>query len=353
MCTQYLQRAFGVLALMLAVHAHGQPGESIVLDPFTGNYVVTYLGYDESTQKRTALRVVTFEPATKIEPTVHTIFKIESGGVVAYQFEIQNGSLSRQSMVMILIDPVRSLVSSGQLMQLGVNLQSNATAENYGIASYPLNTPSGWIGRATESRLGGMRLSWSSRKASLPIGAKRNGFGFFSQDLPSIGLAQLRGNSVITAWPDEGPIGEVADQLDKLVKNDFVLRNIAVPAITIPVPFDPAIVLDNLRTHFATWTGKQLVDAAFAAQLDRYLSAAADAYRLNNTKVGKEHLETIHELLEKEHKHLDSDEDEASDKDELKPTTRLNIDRLAARVLDFDLRYVLKRMERDEVESKK
>jgi DNA-binding FrmR family transcriptional regulator len=57
-------------------------------------------------------------------------------------------------------------------------------------------------------------------------------------------------------------------------------------------------------------------------------------------------------LLEHEHKYLDHDDEDNDDMAEQKAATRLTIDRLAARVLDFDLRYVLKRTEPEEGERK-
>ena len=90
----------------------------------------------------------------------------------------------------------------------------------------------------------------------------------------------------------------------------------------------------------------QLLDASFSSQLDRYLTAAADAYRHNQPKAGKEHIQTLRKLLKKEHEDMGRDEEHESEKsqdknDDKKPRM---IDRLAARVLDFDLKYVLKRM---------
>ena len=125
---------------------------------------------------------------------------------------------------------------------------------------------------------------------------------------------------------------------------DYIPRSAAVPTITVPVPFDAAVLLDRIRTHVATWPGKQLLDPAFAAQLDRTMVAAANAYRSNQPKAGKEHIKSLRKMLKREHKYLDHDAEDSDDTPEHKAATRLTIDRLAARVLDFDLRYVLKQM---------
>ncbi len=154
-------------------------------------------------------------------------------------------------------------------------------------------------------------------------------------------------------FPAEGPSGELGKEFDLIEQNDFVPRNAAIPTIAVPVSFDAAVLIDNIRAEMLTWPGKKLLDPVYATQLERYLVAAADAYRLNNTKAGKEHIETVRKLLAKEHHNLDHDDEDNDDIEERRAVTRFSIDRLAARVLDFDLRYVLKRMEREEDEHKK
>jgi hypothetical protein len=75
--------------------------------------------------------------------------------------------------------------------------------------------------------------------------------------------------------------------------------------------------------------------------------AAANAYRLNNSRAGKENIDSVRSLLAHEHNFLDHDDEDNDDTAEHKAATHLTIDRLAARALDFDLRYVLKRSEKE------
>jgi len=147
----------------------------------------------------------------------------------------------------------------------------------------------------------------------------------------------------------EGPndkVTDIAKQMWQLEKNNFVSRNAAVPTIAVPTPFDAAVLLDRIQAHTHTWIAMQLLDATFSSQLDRYLVAAAEAYRRNQAKAGKEHIETLREMLKREHKDLDHDDDEKND-DHRASSQRIMIDRLAARILEFDLKYVLKRMDKN------
>ena len=338
-------RGFIASLMLLPLAAFGLPGESIALDPNTGNYRITYFGINESTGKRDVLRSAIFEPATKIEPTIRTSLTIAASGIVAYRYRIYNAATSRQPIVMVLFDPVAGLITTDSQSQLAATMASNSVAQNWGVASYPINSPSGWIGRVTASRKGKLRVGWDSGDGGVQPGLQLNGYGIFSTALPGIGIANIQGDSSLLEMADEGPIGEIGDQLDNLVKRDFVSRPAVVPTIAVPAPFDATVLLERIRAEMQTWPGKQLLDPAFAAQLDRYIVSAAEAFRLNDPKAAKEHIQTLRKILDKEHRGLENDDADDEDTEEHKQAARRSIDRLAARVLDFDLRYVLKRIE--------
>jgi len=350
------------LFLFIATCANAAPGESIVLDPNTGNYIVTYLTYD----KRTFLRA-TFEPATKIEPKIKSRMKLATGWLVSYRYRVSNGKASRKPIIGVLIDPISSIASSNELTstvlaKLDFELQPNTLAEDYGVATYPVSTPTDWNVRTITNENNGLRVSWSSFVNSLPAGQSLSGFGFLSNDLPGVVTSEVQGDAEVFWTEDEGPQGEVGDQLETLVHNNYVPYNIAAPLISVPTPFDPAIVLDNLRSHVATWPSKQLADATLAAQLDAELLVTANAYRTNQPEVARDHIEILLDMIRREHKDIDHDDEDEHDNQRgekahnRKATTQpIRLDRLAARVLDFDLKYVLKRMKKDDEqhESKK
>jgi hypothetical protein len=216
-----------------------------------------------------------------------------------------------------------------------------------------LATPMGWDGEIFQTKTGGVRISWnSSNHNGMQSGNTLTGFGFNSADLPGLGLVELEGlRKRRVTYAGDGPQGDVKQQFSALRQKDFVTRYATVPTIAIPFPFDAAILLDSIRTQVATWPAKQLLDSAFAAQLDRTLVAAVNAFRSNQPKAGKEHIESLRRLLDHEHRFLDHDDEDNDDTPEHKAATRLTIDRLAARVLDFDLRYVLKRTENEHGEG--
>jgi hypothetical protein len=176
-------------------------------------------------------------------------------------------------------------------------------------------------------------------------GNNQAGFGFISRDLPGIGNVKLHGYVPISeGYVDEGPNpeSEVGKQLFALEKNNFVLRNAAVPTIAVPEPFDAAVTLERIQSHMHSWIAMQLLDPALSAQLDRSFQSAISAYRLNQPKVGKQHIQEMRALLKKEQP--EADKEEADNDDAKDKNRRALIDKLAARILDFDLKYVTKRM---------
>ena len=197
-----------------------------------------------------------------------------------------------------------------------------------------------------------MRISWGStaeHSTGLKPGSTIRGFGFSSYALPDIIVAELTGDAPPHGWSGEGPdeSSEIYNQIEEVIKNNFVPRNVAVPSIPVPVPYDAAVLLDSIRARMLNWPSKQLLGPTFATQLDSHLVAAADAFRNNQPKAGREQIESTRKMLAHEHYYLDHDDEDNDDTPEHKAATRLTIDRLAARVLDFDLRYVLRRTEHE------
>jgi hypothetical protein len=330
----------------LSIANAAEPGEGIAFDPLTGNYTVSY--FVELDDGRKLLQKTHFEPATKIDPLVKSRLSLDRGNAVLYRYSISSGPRSQQVLGTVRLNLTASILGVQELpttitpateLQIATILDANRKA---------LTVPLGWNGSTHSEQPGIVRVSWNAMGGTgIQSGNSLTGFGFYSLDIPDIGTVELAGvRKRRITYAGDGPQGDIAQQFDALRQKDFVSRYVTVPAIAVPVPYDAAALLDGIRSHVAAWPGKQLLDPAFAAQLDRGMVAAANAYRNNQPKAGKEHIEALRKLLEHEHKYLDHDDEDSEDTREHKTATRLTIDRVAARVLDFDLRYVLKRMEK-------
>ncbi|MCR4346921.1 MAG: hypothetical protein NUV55_06940 [Sulfuricaulis sp.] len=298
--------------------------EGILLDPQTNNYIVTYkdgYGFYNS---------VMFEAATKIEPVLKSKFKHpNSANTVVYEYKLKNGTRSKQNINMFLAHV--SSINPGSPMG-----------------------PKGWDGRAiptlTDSTL---RLSWmydsEEHLGGLAPGRSIGEFKVESSDLPGITVMEITGAAKATTWlghtpPFDTPVGK---QLWELKTNNFVPRPAAVPLIPVPNPFDAAAVLTNMQRHVnQDLVGMKLIDPAFASQLDRLFQTAIAAAKGGNTVALKGNLKDLRQMLKREHADVDKDDedwDKDDDKNKEKDKSRL-IDKLAVKVLDFDLKYIQKRL---------
>lgn len=306
--------------------------DSIVLDPNSGDYIITYRSFATGTGQ---VRVV-WVPSTKIEPAIKWNTKVSPRpGVLTYRYKFKNSKTSRQDL------------EGGRLVA------SNVVADSQ-------MAPTRWDGTVVPDRINGQGflVGWSfdvgeKETGGIKPGATQGGFGFESTDLPGVGPIELWGSVPAgQSFPDEGPneLSSIRNQFVALEMNNFVSSNTAVPRISVPNLFDASSVLSGIQTHMDTdLINMKLIDPAFAYQLDRGLQAAIDATKLGQSKAVLQNIQELRKLLNKEHddvcKEGEDDFDRDDDmKDNGKKTKNPLIDCLAARVLDFDLGYVEKRL---------
>lgn len=302
--------------------------ESIVLDPDTGNYIITF----RSTFPSRELHQVVFVPATKIDPTVKSKFKLTRDQHIRYEYKVKNGPNSKQPLV-------------------GLRFIASKVDNTSQVA------PKGWdasmVPNVVDPRA---RVNWGYRElkeddsAGLLPGRFQGGFSVESTDLPGVDVVRLNGASPVFAVPDEGPDyeSEVGKQLNQLTANDFIIRYAAIPLIPVPSPFSAAAVLTSMQKHVnQDMVSKNLIDPVFASQLDRLFQTAIAAAKGGNIVALKDNLKDLRQMLKREHADVDKDDEDWDKEDDgkgkEKDKARL-IDKLAAKVLDFDIRYVEKQI---------
>lgn len=339
-----LRWIMAVAAMGVSLYAQAYPGESIVLDPVTGDYRITYwddITYGDTAFEQPSLRQTTFVPATKIDPTIVSKFKLGDASLVIYSYAMSNGAAAKQAIVVLSLEQTERVKG-----ERDVPLTATATVSEVEQAflanTSALNSPASWSGNIY--RLRESRIVWSPddlKTGGVPAGSTQAGFSFSSLALPGLSVARMEGIGGVFGYAGEGPVQDSAirPELDRLTKNDFIARSAAVPTLPVPSPFDPAVTLERIQTHMHTWIAKQLLDAAFSAQLDLSFKAAIDAYRAGQRETGKKAIETMRELIKQQQP--DADKETATS---IRTTTLpALIDLLAARILFFDLNYVTER----------
>ena len=319
-----------------------EPGEGIVLDPVTGNYRLTYT--DELENGSKVLAHATFFPATKIVPAITSQFHLDQRGAVTYSYSVSSGTRSRQildTVRFILFNKVAGSQDLPTHMQAATLEQVAAVFEANKLA---LTTPTGWDGFISTNQSGASRITWNPIKSGVGVrpGDAQQGFGFTSQNLPGLGTAQFKGErGAINGFSGEGPnpASDISKQIQALYQNDFVTLPTAVPTIAVPAPFDPAVTLEHIQAHMHTWIAKQLIDPAFSSQLDSHFQAAINTYR-NQGQAGNGQVGRMIALLVQQYEELERGDEELVKK---KSAVSAQIDKLAALVLYFDLKYVMQR----------
>lgn len=306
--------------------------EGVVLDLETGNYVITYEAADELRPQ--GLYQTIYVPATKINPSVKSYFRErERPDAIVYNYKVKNGKDSKQNL--------------GGILMVSVS------------HAYPgLGGPRGWNGSIITNVDGpGFRIGWhysgSEDLGGIAPGAALGGLEFKSSDLPGIGIMQLRGATPIKAYAGYGPSQEIADQIKEINRKNFVPRTVVLPKIPVPSPFDAAAVLTSLRKHVKDdFVKMQLIEPEFASKLDLGFASAIETAKLGSTEGLRIELKALRRMLKgfgetEADEHAAKKKDDSDDhEDKAKTGDRPHpIAKLAARVLDFDLKYIEKRIE--------
>ena len=325
------------------------PGESITRDPVTGDYTAIYWDEGEATDGTIVREIATSKltTATKIDPAVTSSMQRIIGGTIRYDYTVANESSAQQ--------PINDLFLTG--LSPDTNIVGSTTLitdrnERMDFFASALSVPNAdWYGSG--GRIAGVSkaaiVHWyrNNRNWDMTLGIQSGtslgGFGFESADLPGIQVMEVKGNNGdgrFTGISSEGGTRDstISNEMDAIEKNDFVPVNSAAPMIAVPTPYDAAVTLENIQTHVHTWIAKQLLDATFSAQLDTSFQAAIAAYRANQPQTAIVQLQTMRTLIKQQQPD--------ADKNDVTPTINLPappalIDLLAARILYFDLGYVI------------
>jgi hypothetical protein len=320
------------------------PGESIVLDPNSGNYIITYCGTPVIGAKRTCtLKQVIFEPATKINPKFKSLFGGNPKGPIAFRYAVKNRVMSAQPIATLALDPVSSIISAQPAVtsMASVNVAPMPSLVAAGQAA--LTTPVNWGGFQSLSPSGsGLRIGWTYGTALTPPGlapgVRQLGFGLSSYDLPGIIAAQLTGDpSNSLGFVDEGPDGDIADQVQALQAQDFVTRLAAAPKILVPAPFDRAELLRRIDAEAKSWVTLGILDPIVFAQIDNFIQAAIAAINQGNISACGTNVANVRARLRQIYASLDEVLDDWTE-----TIDSPLISKLAARVLDFDLDYTIR-----------
>jgi hypothetical protein len=293
--------------------------DTFEVDP-NGDYIIRYdnqLGHKE----------LKWVPKNKINPTITGYVNQVTGltDIFNYSYTLLNGSDSRQFLEGMRLDAQK------------------VTSVNPAI---PVN----WTGDITLDYFAGVGfiVGWSVQSGAGPEletgikpGAMLGGFGFNSSALPGMGKIFFWGAAPSgQSFDDYGPEPDspIRNQVDKVTSVD-IFRLGPVPLIVVPSPFNAATVLTDIQKHLNTdLLALKIVDPGFATQLDSWFITGIDAAKLNNVAGLLNALTQARALLKAQYPDIDNTGNEAATDDKM--VAPKLIAKLAARALNFDLKYV-------------
>ena len=241
-----------------------------------------------------------------------------------------------QPIVAISLDPISNVASSVSPAALnGVNVDEAAVAAAIDAWSGALSIPAKWSGLVlSHPETSGLRATWLYANLvtdtdGLARGESQNAFTIKSNDLPGIVQAEIAGNAGEgPSYNDDGPTGDIAQQLRQLQLHNFVGQLAAAPAVSVPVPFDRATLLRSIDAQVKTWIDLKILDAPTFSQIDRFIQAAIIDASRNDPRSCEASVENIRRILRTIYPLLDKIVD-----DSVEAPDSPYISRLATRVL--------------------
>lgn len=361
-----------VLALLGITPAIAQTAKDTVRwDDRSGQWVYTLFNPgDESRFKE-----VRYTPRTLIEPVVKSKVQWDQD-LYEYSYRVKNGASARQSISSISVRAPKWDASAPQRPEPPDGGETHAQAlarvrsGNSAIDLFTTKTlysPNHWkpflnVTRPTRVIFGWLVDSQKKYSGIAPRAVQGN-FSVLRPELPGAAWMELQGDTPdMYNAPTLPRSGAVADQVSEILAEDSIYVPVLVPAIVLPKPYSGAELARRLKTHVATWPDAGLMDADRLATVNPKLDVLINALDASDKKSAKT---AAHALMAEARKHhpgmgdanTDDDDDVHDSKSDkrkfisargtLEETSEpaAPIHRIAVRVLAFNLKYLMDRMD--------
>lgn len=343
-----------VVACALAAGMACAEEPSLALDSLSGDYQLRY------TDEEGKLVEVTLVPPTKVKPVFSSQFLAQTNGDTRYLYQVAVETTSPQR----LLD-MRLGVSGARMSLVMIDRVERKLGR-------PTATPAGWTGTIdkpapvnflTQTTSAGEQVDWGmqepdrtiSANTGLAAGQKASGFVLDSGDLPGIVVAELRGNTgPVIGYSIEILGGTPTDEeIARKIDLAYVPRFAAAPRITVSTPWSPGETIFALQDHVRKWgsaypdsTGQ--LDEAVLGEIENWFSVIIGAVNRGDQQST---LNGINGLLgyirTTQNKYKPADLSKIPHEGVAKATPQWPITNLAARVLTYDLGYILNRLKKE------
>jgi hypothetical protein len=188
-------------------------------------------------------------------------------------------------------------------------------------------------------------------------GRSQDGFTVMRTELPGMARAKLTGSTEEPWGLDNLPDTSFWREKIKLIQEqDYVLVPVMAPIIPVPTPYNAAALARSLREHIQTWLKYGHVDANTLARLNRQFDVLIPALDIGHRKSAAAAIEAlirecINHHSDLRHQPIETDDEHHAATPIRKTATPVSttlqpfFDRVAARALIFNLRYIQTKLE--------
>jgi len=307
-----------------------------------------------------------------IKPSVKSAVQV-SGSQYVYRYRVSNRRDAKQAIDLFRIWGIPLVYAIPNLPPVTASIKTDNdkwTQQNWvqltakrNFESSVVKAPKGWsAGLRVDEKDGQTSFVWTpGLKDSDPDGIfpgkKQDGFMVIRPELPGIARAKLTGSTEEPWGLDNLPNTPYWNQkIDEIQDLDYVLVPVLAPVIPVPNPYNGAELARRLKTHVQTWLKYGHINADVLTRLNRQFDVLIPALEINNKQSVRATVVAIRKECADRHQDLGDDkveEDDDEHESAALPRTTLQrsaapalpLDRVAARVLMFDLRYLMDRMD--------
>ena len=314
----------------------------------------------------------TYVARTAIRPVIKSSVA-GTGTPFSYQYTVRNQRGAKQSISVIRIWGIPLVYTIPNLppVTADTRTENDKWTQQYwtqltakrNFESSVVKAPKGWsAGLRVDEKEGQTSFVWTpglkdTDPDGIEPGGSQSGFAVLRPELPGVARTYLQG-SIEEPWGLDGlpenPLWTA--KVDEIEAQDYLLVPVLAPIIPIPNPYNGAELASRIKAHVQTWLKYGHINAAVLTRLNRQFDVLIPALEIDN----KQAVRATVAAMRKEcfDRHHDLGDDKAGEDDDehdsaalpRTPAQRiaapaLTIDRVAARALMFDLRYLMDRMD--------
>ncbi|MBT9464646.1 hypothetical protein [Hydrogenophaga sp.] len=314
----------------------------------------------------------TYEARTAIRPMIKSSV-IGNGMSFSYQYTLRNQRGAKQNISVIRIWGIPLVYTIPNLPPVTANAKTDPETEDKqqwaqlkvkrNFENSVVKAPKGWsAGLRVDEKEGQTSFVWTpglkdTDSYGVEPGSSQSGFAVQRPELPGVARTHLQGR-IAEPWGldmlPETPFWTA--KVDEIEELNYLLVPVLAPIIPVPNPYNGAELARWLKAHVQTWLKYGHINADVLNRLNRQFDVLIPALELNNKQAARAAVIAMRKECVDSNAGLSDDkageDDDGHDSVALSRTPlqrgaapAVALDRVAARVLMFDLRYVMDRMD--------